>query len=86
MVVDHLSVLIYLENKKLPLDEYFLGDKIFVLIQDEVPWYANFVNYLASEVLPLDMNYQHKKKLFEDLKYYYWDEPLIFKRGANIIF
>lgn len=32
------------------------------------------------------LNYQCKKKFFSDLKHYYWDEPLLFKRGAEGIF
>lgn len=32
------------------------------------------------------MDYQRKKKFFNDLKQYYWDEPLLFKRGADGIF
>lgn len=36
----------------------------FTLVQTIVPWYANFINYLASGVLPPGMTYQQKNKLF----------------------
>ncbi|GAU41112.1 hypothetical protein TSUD_398080 [Trifolium subterraneum] len=54
--------------------------------KNTLPWFVDFVNYLAAGIVPPDLSYQQKKKFFHDLKYYYWDEPLLFKRGPDGIF
>ena len=47
-----------------------------------MPWFADYVNYLACKVLPPDLSPQQKKFL-HDVKSYLWDDPLLFKMGAN---
>ena len=35
--------------------------------------------------MPPEFNYQHRKKLRTDSRYYIWDDPLLFKRGVDLI-
>lgn len=60
MVANDLSRLSDVRKEELPLDDYFHDDKLVALIQSEVPWYDDFFNHLAVEVLLLDMKYQQK--------------------------
>ncbi|KAL4301755.1 hypothetical protein GQ457_10G012990 [Hibiscus cannabinus] len=49
------------------------------------PWYADFVNYIVSEILPHQINYQGRKRFRHNAKGYFWDEPYLFKQCADQI-
>ncbi|VVA30993.1 PREDICTED: LOW QUALITY PROTEIN, partial [Prunus dulcis] len=81
VVADHLSRLVdenHGDGQILPLNESFPDEQLFV-IQDKEPWYADFVNYLASGVIRDDLTFQERKKFFSMVKHYMWDEPYLFK-------
>ena len=56
-----------------------------MLIDDSEPWYADYANYLASRALPEGMGTQERKRFFDQLKYYFWDEPYLFRRCPDQI-
>ena len=86
VVVDHLSRLEANKGIEDPVEigESFPDEQLFI-IEAQLPLYADFVNYLACNVLPLDLNYQQKKKFLHDVKFYQWDGPLLFKRWSDLI-
>ncbi|GKA65907.1 hypothetical protein Tco_0765614 [Tanacetum coccineum] len=49
------------------------------------PWYADYANYPAIRVLPFCSTHLEKKKFFNDLRHYLWDEPFLFKQCADQI-
>ena len=51
-----------------------------------LPWYADFANFLVAGVYPPGMTYQQRKKFKADVKYYFWEEPFLFKVGIDGIF
>jgi len=44
-----------------------------------MPWFANFVNFLATRDLPAHWSIQEKRKFLNEVKNFYWDDPYLFK-------
>ena len=86
VIADHLSRVEHNETEKeeAELTENFPDEHLFK-VSFQIPWYADIVNYLACGVVPQEFSYQQKRKLRTDSRYYIWDDPLLFKRGADMI-
>ena len=86
VIADHLSRVEQneTENEEAELTENFPDEQLFK-VSFQIPWYADIVNYLACGVVPQEFSYQQKRKLRTDSRYYIWDDPLLFKRGAGMI-
>ncbi|GJY83943.1 reverse transcriptase domain-containing protein [Tanacetum coccineum] len=86
---NHLSRLKNHELEKLTkaeIRDMFPEEKLMSISdQGNEPWYADYVNYLASRVLPVKTSRQEKQKFFSDLRHYFWDEPYLFKQCADQI-
>ena len=67
VVDDHLS---RLENLDEEYDEgsfikaEFLDQYLYSLNLSNTPWYADYANYLASEIIPSNLSYQQKRNSF----------------------
>ena len=72
------------EKEEAELTENFPDEQLFK-VSFQIPWYADIVNYLAYGVVPQEFSYQQKRKLRTNSRYYIWDDPLLFKRGADMI-
>ena len=86
VIADHLSRVEQneIEKEKAELTENFPDEQLFK-VSFQIPWYADIVKYLACGVVPQEIGYQQKRKLRTDNRYYIWDDPLLFKRGADMI-
>nr|GEY11443.1 reverse transcriptase domain-containing protein [Tanacetum cinerariifolium] len=47
------------------------------------PWFADFANYHAGNLIANGMSSQQKSKFFKDVKHYFWDDPFLFKICAD---
>jgi hypothetical protein len=85
-VADHLSRLEpneSTESDKLPINEKFADEQLMRVTVD--PWFADIANYLVNKVLPKGMNTHQKKRFFAELKYYFWEDPFLYRRCADQI-
>nr|GMC49115.1 uncharacterized protein LOC105953567 [Ipomoea batatas] len=65
-----------------PLPSSLRGETLLA-VNTSVPWFADIVNFLVSGYIPKDFDYNKKKRFTHDVKDYFWDEPLLFKRGPD---
>ena len=86
VIADHLSRVEKpaVQEEEKEIAEHFPDEQLFQLSLQS-PWYADIVNFLACGVMPPKLSYQHRKKLRTDNRFYIWDDPLLFKKGADMI-
>ena len=51
--------------------------------EEEYPWCADFANFLSNKIVLKGMTYQQKRKFFADVKHYFWEDPYLFRIGAD---
>jgi hypothetical protein len=49
------------------------------IVQNPTPWFADIVNYLVTGQMPLHWGRQDKFKFLAMVKYFFWDDPYLFK-------
>ncbi|XP_034218971.1 LOW QUALITY PROTEIN: uncharacterized protein LOC117630344 [Prunus dulcis] len=86
VVADHLSRLVHVSNEEedsLPLRESFPDEQLFSIYAlnslNPLPWFADIVNYLCTNELPAGLSTFQRDKLRKQARYYFWDDPYLFK-------
>ena len=82
-IADHLSRLSneVVTAKEAEVVEEFPDEKLLAI--HERPWFADMANYKAAGMIPEDFQWHQKKKFLKDAKHYIWDDPYLFKIGAD---
>nr|GFA12557.1 reverse transcriptase domain-containing protein [Tanacetum cinerariifolium] len=82
LVADHLSRLEnphkdVFENKD--INENFPLETLGKISSGSTLRFADFANFYARNFIVKGMSSQQKKKFFKDVKYYFWDDPYLFR-------
>ncbi|GJS43349.1 reverse transcriptase domain-containing protein [Tanacetum coccineum] len=89
LTADHLS---RLENpyqgdlEKKEINETFPLETLGMISfhgDSSTSWFADIANYHAGNFVMKGMSSQQKKKFFKDVKHYFWDDPYLFRIGAD---
>ena len=80
MAADHLSrLVVYFNEDVVPIDEMFLDEQLMHISQTSTPWFIDIVNYLATAQMPSHWTRQDRSKFLAETKYFFWDDPHLFK-------
>ncbi|CAM8932086.1 unnamed protein product [Rhodiola kirilowii] len=82
-VADHLSRIVRKEEEG-HITESFPDEHLYV-VSTKVPWYASIVNYLVGGKFPPSFTKAQCMKLRHDARHYLWDDPYLWKIGADQI-
>ncbi|CAM8928960.1 unnamed protein product [Rhodiola kirilowii] len=80
VVADHLSRVELHDSKQFssPIRDSFIGEYL-LSVEENAPWYADYVNYLTCNILPNDLDHNQRRKFLHDVSRYYWDDPFLYK-------
>ena len=82
LVANHLSHLEHIKHDSTPIADNFPFDNLQA-VSEIVPWYAPVANYLVSRTFPPNFSKHQRDKLKSESKYYIWDDPYLWRCGAD---
>jgi hypothetical protein len=74
-ITDHLSIMQFENSHKLPINDSLRDNMLFKITKSD-PWYANIVNFMVVDYVPLGEN---KMKLVYDSHIHICDPPYLFR-------
>jgi hypothetical protein len=85
VVADHLSRIQFETALPLTVHDSFPDEQLFEITPREPPWYADIINYLATDQIPSHWSKQDKDRFFKQVRFYFWEDPELFKYCADQI-
>jgi hypothetical protein len=80
VVADHLSrITVDVTEEATPIFETFPDEQLMHIAHTPSPWFADIVNYFVTGQMPLHCGRQDKSKFMAMVKYFFWDDPYLFK-------
>ena len=85
VVADHLSRILVEECEPASIEESFPDEQLLAVSHAKAPWFADIVNYLVVGQIPDGWSKNEKDRFFAQIKYYFWEDPELFRICADQI-
>src|SRR4051812_48850517 len=84
-MADNLSRMEDIPHDPIPVNDNFPDEQLVVVKVESHsdPWFADYANFIVAMFLPPSFTFQQRKKFFTDLRHYFWDDPHLYKEGAD---
>src|SRR3954470_8157676 len=72
-------------DNPIPVNDSFPDEQLVVVkVQSHSdPWFVDYANFIVAKFLPPGFTFQQRKKFFADLRHYFWDDPHLYREGAD---
>src|SRR3954467_10467729 len=69
----------------IPVNDNFPDEQLAVVKVQSLSdhWFRDYANFFVAKFLPPGLTFQQRKKFFHDLRHYFWDDPHIYREGAD---
>jgi hypothetical protein len=86
-VVDHLSRMENILNDPTSINDIFANKQLANINLSSAriasPRFTDYANFIIGKVMPPHFTYQQRKKLFYNLRYYFWDDHFLYKKDVD---
>ena len=67
-----------------PINDSFPDEQLVAInVSNSTPWYVDYANYIVAKYIPLALHTNKRKKFLYDLRFYFWDDPHLYKEGVD---
>ena len=66
-------------DERSKIDDIFSDEHVLSTSHDLIPWFADFSNYPASDIVPVNLSFHQSKKIMHVVKIFFWDEPYLYR-------
>ena len=69
--------------KNFEIDDTYPDEHVLAASEELIPWFVDFVNSLAIDIVPQNLCYHQRKKFIHDVQKFFWNVPYLYRSCAD---